>query len=115
MDSSRPTSNLVLRDKIRAIHALFGSDERLLQFLFHHKMAELRAEPIELIEQARAFSHGEFLLVQVAIDLWCDQGGSRLSELLSTLDDSILMRLMRAIAIMRGWLEVEEALECCGW
>ena len=113
MDWSGCGSSLARCNKIRAIHAVFDSDERLLQFLFHHMKAELRASPTELIEEARVLSCGEFLLVKVALDLWCGQGGATISELLSVLDDQNLIRLMRAICILREWVEVEEALACC--
>jgi len=107
--------SLALSDRIQAIHYLFDSDERLIYFLFHHKKTELRESPRTLLEEARAFSHGEFLLIQVAIDIWCDQGGAKLSDLFSVLDDDNIFRLLCAIVRLRGLIGIEEALQCCDW
>ena len=107
--------SLAPNDRIQAIHYLFGSDERLIYFLFHHKKTELRLAPDELIAEARAFSHSEFLLIQAAIDIWCAQGDTKFSDLLSVLDDDNLFRLMCAMARVRGLIGIEEALQCCDW
>ncbi len=98
--------------KIQAIHCLFESDERLLYFLFHHKKLELRESASELLKEARCFSRGEFLMVQVALDIWCGEGHVKLPELLSGLDDQNLLRVIRAIAKVREFIELAEALEC---
>jgi hypothetical protein len=108
-------SSLAQSDRIQAIHHLFDSDERLFYFLFHHKKTELRRAPDELLHEARGFSHGEYILIQAAIDMWCDQGGTKLSDLLSVLDNDNFFRLMCAMARHRGLIGIEEALKCCDW
>jgi len=112
-DSSAPS--LALNGRIQAIHYLFESDERLLQFLFNHKKAELRESPSVLLQEAQEFSPSEFIMIKVAIDIWCDHGGAKLSELLSVLDDDNIFRLLCAIARFRGLIGIEEALQCCDW
>lgn len=113
IDSSAPS--LALSNRIQAIHYLFDSDERLLQFLFHHKKTELRESPVDLLYEARSFSHSEILLIEAAIDIWCDQGAVSFSELLSVLDNDNIFRLLCAIARYRGLIGIEEALLCCNW
>lgn len=113
--TDQPVAGLAQSDRIQAIHHLFGSDERLIYFLFHHKKTELRELPDELLNEARGFSHDEFLLIQAAIDMWCDQGGAKLSDLLSVLDNDNFFRLMCAMARHRGLIGIEEALQCCDW
>ncbi len=106
-------SCLALSNRIQAIHCLFGSDERLLYFLFHHKKAELRELPRELIKEARHFSNEEFLLIRAAIDIWCSRGGNtKFCDILNILNDTNLLRLLAAVAKTRGLLELEEILAC---
>lgn len=105
-------SSLALSNRIQAIHCLFASDERLLYFLFHHMKTELREKPEELLIEARSFSSDEFMLIRAAIDIWCGQGNAKLSDLLSTLDDTNFLRLLIAMARIRGLAELEEALVC---
>lgn len=112
-DSSVPS--IALSNRIQAIHYLFNSDEKFIQFLFHHKKTELRESPADLLYEARGFSHGEFLLIKAAIDIWCDQGGADLADLLSVLDDDNIFRLLCAIVRFRGLIGIEEALLCCDW
>ena len=109
--TEQPTS--FERVAIHAIHILFSGDERLIQFLFHHKETRLRSSPDDLLVEARAFSHGELLLVQTAIDIWCGEGGTPLSDLLSVLDDERFLHVLQALTYKREMVEAWEALTCC--
>ena len=108
-------ASIALSDRIQAIQCLFNNDEQLLQFLFHHKKTELRESPVVLLREARSYSHGEILLIQAAIDIWCDQGGVSFSEMVAVLDNDEIFRLLCAIAKFRGLIGIEEALLCCDW
>jgi hypothetical protein len=101
------------RIAIHCIHILFGGDERLLQLFFHHKELRLRESPEDLLSEARALSRGEFLLVQVAMDLWCGEGKTNLSDLLTSLDEGNFLRVLQALAYKREMVEAWEALSCC--
>lgn len=98
---------------IHAIHILFNGDERLLQLMFHHKEPRLRSSPVDLVKEARGLSSSEFILVQVALDVWCGEGKASLSDILSALDDENLLRFLTAIAYKRELVEAWEALSCC--
>jgi len=80
-------TGLQLNAKIAAIHWLLSNDERFIEFLFSHKKPELRAPSDELLSEARCFSRGEQLLIQVAIDFWSREGDAKLSDLLDAWDD----------------------------
>ncbi len=75
--------NLQTAHKISVIHTLFQSDEQLLEFLFSHKCPELRDLPRKLLQESRSLSRHYQLLIQVAMDIWCEQGGAQLADLLS--------------------------------
>ncbi len=107
------SSNLQGAHRIQIIHLLLGGDERLLQFLFHHKLSRLRCPVGELLNEARGLSRGDYLIVQTAIDLWSGDGGVRLSDLLDVWDDEIFLNFLIALAYKRELVEVREALQCC--
>lgn len=98
--------------RIKAISAILNYDEMLLRFVFHHKKIELREAPEELLEEARALSHGEFVLVQCAVDIWNGQGGAKLTQILDTLDDEHLLDLIHGILDYR---EIEDERRQCLW
>lgn len=86
---------------ISTIHTLFRSDERLIYFFFNHKRPELRATAVVMLREARGLSHGEYLLIQAALDFWSGEGGLRLSDVLNVLDDENLLAFVRAILYSR--------------
>ena len=73
---------------LKSIQILFGKHAYLLTFLLEPDRASLKDEPEELIKQAMGFSHGERVLVQIALDLWCGLGETELLEVFETLDKS---------------------------
>ena len=112
----KPRHDTELRASLRlsAMSAVLGYDERLLYFVFHHKERRLREPPEELLEEARALSHGERVLIQCAIDLWNGRGGARLSEIMDTLDDDRFLDLIRGLLQFRE-IENERRLECLSY
>lgn len=93
--------NLQMAHLIGCIQTLLSHDERLIYFFFHHKKAELRLESEELLAEARSLSRGEYILVQAALDFWNGQGGLRLGDALSALDDENILALVKAILVLR--------------
>jgi hypothetical protein len=55
-----------------------------------------------LLEASRSWSHGEQLLVDVALDLWNGDGKSTPMDLIRSLDDGNFDRVLEAIALRRG-------------
>jgi hypothetical protein len=86
---------------LNAITTVFGGDEHWHQFLFSHKKPELRLTPEELLAESLGFSHGERILIQVALDLWSEQGKARLTDLLEVLDEDAFLRVIAALLQFR--------------
>jgi hypothetical protein len=78
------------------VSTLLGEDPQLLSFLFAKEAARLRLQPDELINAATSMSSGEYVLVKLAIDLWCGQGRCLVSELFDY-ESLIMPRLLKAL------------------
>jgi hypothetical protein len=76
------------------VSTLLGEDPQLLSFLFAKEAARLRLPPDELINAATSMSSGEYVLVKLAIDLWCGQGRCLVSELFDY-ESLIMPRLLK--------------------
>ncbi len=64
-----------------AISILTRQSPYLMNFLFHPTNPKLRLPPEELLRTAQGFSSGDYVLVKLAIDLWCEQGQVFVHEL----------------------------------
>ena len=84
-----------------AIERIFAGDEHWNQFLFSHKNPELRLPPEDLLAESVCFSHGERILIQVALDLWSEQGKTRLTDLIEVLDEEAFLRVIAALLHFR--------------
>jgi len=80
-----------------SIFTLFLNHPALLGFLFDSKRASLRKEPDELLKEAIKFSSGEYILVRVAIDLWCGMGKANILEIFETLDPQNCQNFLRSL------------------
>jgi hypothetical protein len=94
-------SELVQSHLVSSILHLFFNHEQLVPFLFHHQKRQLRATPPELLKEARCFSRGERILIQIALDFWSDSGSARISDIVEHLDDENLLLVIRAILRIR--------------
>jgi hypothetical protein len=83
--------------RLIAIYRLLDGDDRLLKFIFDLRTPKLRLPPDALIAEAAGLSHGERLLVQAGIDLWCGQGRLNLAEALENWDEENTTRFIRAV------------------
>lgn len=91
------TSCLFQSHRIGAIGKIFNWDEHWNYFLFSPNKPELRLPPDQLLEEAACFSHGEQILIQIALDIWCEQGKTRFTDLIEVLDEDSLLRVISAI------------------
>lgn len=87
--------------RINAIGAHFDWNEHWMHFLFSHKAQELGAAPAELLSQSASFSHGEQLMVRIALDIWSSQGKAQVSNLLDVLDDDTFLRMISSLLHFR--------------
>ncbi len=92
--------NLQTAHKISAIQTLLQNDEQLLEFLFSHKHPRLQNSPRKLLKESRSFPFQDQLLIQVAIDIWCEQGGTRFADLLSDWDHENWISFLHAMALL---------------
>ena len=87
---------------LKSIKVLLRGHPRLMAFLFHPTEARLKASPKELLYKASAFSSGEYILVQVALDFWDGSGDALLSDLYATLDGDAYFQVLMAIESLKG-------------
>ena len=92
-----PHSSLADSHRLIAIYRLLGGDDRLLKFIFDLRSPKLRLPPDALLAEAAGLSHGERLLVQAGVDLWCGQGRLNFAEALETWDEENTTRFIRAV------------------
>lgn len=95
-----------------AIGIVFDYDERWLEFFYSHTNGELRLSPDKLVSEARCFSHGEQVLLKVALDLFTNGHRASISEILDTLDWENLLRVLLGMMVMRD--VSAEDLACVG-
>jgi hypothetical protein len=85
----------------RAIRLLLKDVPYLLEYLFDHKKAELKAPASVLIKEAGAFSHGEQVLIKAAIDLWNSEGQCYFREIIDVLDYKNMLNFLNATCQVR--------------
>lgn len=102
------THSLAHSHRISSIGTLLGHQEYFLYFIFSHKRPELRLSPTDLIDEMNGFSHGEQVLLRVALDMWSGSGEVHLWEILKVLDDKNFISFIRAIVYFRelDWQEI---------
>ena len=87
------------RKQFLAISTLFGGREELLSWLFDPSSVRLRFPADVLKKNCRGMSSGDQVLIKIAIDLWCEQGGVKITELQS-LDCHLRGRVLKAIEML---------------
>jgi hypothetical protein len=85
----------------QAISLILANDPELLSLLFRKDGQSLRAEPSEVLGWVRGHSSGQRLLVQIVLDIWPDDGGARLWDIISVLDPVRFEGFMLALECLR--------------
>ena len=83
------------RKQFEAIVLITSQSPHLISFLFNPDNPELSGSPDRLIQKAQGFSSGDYLLVKLCIDIWCEQGDFQIHELFN-LDPDVLKLTLRA-------------------
>ena len=94
-------NNLADAHIIQSISVLFGHDERLIEFFFHHKYPGPRLSSRELLNEAQDLRSCEWILMKVSLDFWDGSGGTTFNELIRILDEEQLTAVIRAILHFR--------------
>lgn len=66
----------------RAISLLFVNNQNLISLLFNEDFSRLNAAPKDVLGWAGGLSGGEQSLVKLALDIWSDEGGATLSDMM---------------------------------
>lgn len=82
-----------------AISILFGDRKDLLSWLFDTSRARLRFSAEALKRNCRGMSSGDQILIKIAIDLWCEQGGTQITDLQS-LDSNLVRRVLKVLEML---------------
>jgi hypothetical protein len=93
--------------RLEAIYILFGGDDSLLDFFFHHTEPGLRLPTAALLKAAARLDAEEFQLVSVGVGIWSGTGGARVGDVVRQLDDDRLTNFIKSISHLR---EIRESV-----
>jgi hypothetical protein len=67
------------------------------------------------LAEAKSFSHGEYLLIQCALDFWNGEGGLKVGAALEVWDDENIIAFVRGLLRLRelDWSEIFEGENPC--
>lgn len=85
-----------------SISLVFHNHSYLLDFFFDPKEPRISHEPMEMLRLSRGFSSGEQILIRVALDIWSGSGNTKVWNLLESLDEESLSKVLKALAVFRG-------------
>lgn len=87
------------RKQLEAISTFLGHNPQLVDFLFDPKAAKLNDSPDRLLVAASGLASGDFLLVRLALNLWCGSGGIEVHEIFDA-EPEVFAQIMKAFAIL---------------
>ncbi len=87
---------------IKSIKILLSDHPKLFNFMFDQKAARLKAPSDRILDEAQHLSSGEYLLVQVALDLWDGSGHALFKDLRSILSHSNRKNLLESIKYLES-------------
>ena len=85
--------------QLAAISIFLSHSPHLVDFLFNPAVPKLNDSPDELVARARGLSSGDFLLVRLALNLWCCGGGLEVHEIFEA-EPEVLGSIFRALALL---------------
>ncbi len=85
----------------QAISLLLANDPKILRFLFAPCSQRLCAPANCLLEDAGVLSSGEQIMVRLALDVWSDEGGTSLWDVINVLDEVRFEGFMLALECLR--------------
>lgn len=86
--------------RLRSIRTLLDNHKYLMNFLFNKDRTDLAATPTNLICAAGGFSHGEIILILIALDIWCGDGSVSINEAFQILDKQNWRQFVNALTIL---------------
>ena len=79
----------------------FSNHKYLLEGFFDETYARLRSSPELMIEQTSGYSHGEIVLIKVALDIWSGSGNVFVWQILETLDKRTFLSVIEALEFVK--------------
>ncbi|MBL7671223.1 MAG: hypothetical protein JNM39_12130 [Bdellovibrionaceae bacterium] len=71
----------------------------MITILFDPRFARLRSSPEDIFCSIGGLSHGEIILVSLAMDIWNGSGETNLYEAIRALDDACWNNFLNALAV----------------
>lgn len=96
-NSTKIKSGLVSAQLLESIYRLLGGDEHLLRIVFDFDKFPFELRCYNIRESISGLSHGQQIMVRLALDFWNQSGAVEFVELYETLDDVNCKRLILAI------------------
>ena len=85
----------------QAMLILTSKNLHLRKFLFDESSPRLNSNPDHLLRSARGFSSGEYILIKICLDLWCENGKINVHELFH-LDRDLFNLTLTALRHLRS-------------
>ncbi len=94
------TACLSEKKQFDAISLILSQSPHLLSFLFDPNQPQLKDSPDRLLLAARGLCSSEYLLLRLALDLWCEQGQVKIHELFN-LEPEVFAVILQALKGLR--------------
>lgn len=85
--------------RLKSIKILLTNRPHFVSFLFDDKFSRLKHSPENIFCSIGDLSHGEIILISLAMDIWNGSGGTNLSEVIKILDDHCWLNFLEALAV----------------
>jgi len=87
--------------ELHALSLLLANDSWLIDFILSPDRSTLNQPPEDLVRLSKAFSRGQQVLVQVALDIWSAEGQSSIGDVLWCLDSVRFEGFLLALEFLR--------------
>ncbi len=84
-----------------AIARVFRQHSYLLDLFFEKETSRIRQHAEKMLQQVSHFSHGEIVLIKVALDIWSGSGNALVWEVLEVLDRQNFFNVLSGLANLR--------------
>ena len=86
----------------KAIHQVVKKHTKIIDYMFDPKNHRLCADPKDILYEAGILSSSEFLLLQVALDMWSASGNTQIYDLLVNLDEENFINVLNGLLLLRN-------------
>jgi hypothetical protein len=84
-----------------SIAKVFEQHSYLLDLFFEKETPRIRLQSEKMLQQVSDFSHGEIILVKVALDIWSGSGNAFVWEMIEVLDQQNFFNVLTGLASLR--------------